>query len=182
MGILMRRAATAALLLGACVAARPCQADMVTWQFVEIGGVVGATMTLNSPPVDLTPGAAWTATTVDLLDFTILDAALGAVGSYNINLNVASILEGIGPDFINVHEISGQNAAGDTAISNISGTLDASDLGVATVGGPFNSVNGNWVLAPAVVPEPSSLVTAGIGVLMGAGWTLRRRRTTAATA
>ena len=76
-------------------------------------------------------------------------------------------------------EVSGQNAAGDVAFSNISGTSNASDLGVGLASGGGGSVNGNWVLMSASVPEPSSLVLSGIAALAGAGaWTrktLKRR-------
>jgi hypothetical protein len=161
-----------------CVAS--ANAGTVTWEFVETsGGTIGGFLTLNSPPVDLTPGAAWTATTTDVVSFSIADANIGPVGTYDLNLNVASILEGIGPDFINTHEVSGQNAAGDVAFSNISVTSNASDLGVGLASGGGGSVNGNWVLMPAAVPEPSSLVLSSIAALAGAGaWTrkpLKRR-------
>ena len=99
------------------ISAASAQAGTVTWQFVETtggsgAGTIGGLLTLNSPPVDLTPGASWTATTPDLVSVTVLDSAIGTIGSYNINLNVASILEGLGPIFINVHEVSGENAGG----------------------------------------------------------------------
>ena len=167
-----------AVLLFFCVAS--ANAGTVTWEFVESsGGTIGGFLTLNSPPVDLTPGAAWTATTTDVVSFSLADPNIGPVGAYNLNLNVASILEGKGQDFINTHEVSGQNAAGDVAFSNISGTSNASDLGVGLASGGGGSVNGNWVLMPAAVPEPSSLVLSGIAALAGAGaWTrkmLKRR-------
>ena len=102
---------------------------------VQMPTAIGGLLTLNSPPVDLTPGASWTANTPDVVDFQVLDSAIGPVGTYNLSLNVASILEGIGPDFVNVHEVSGENAAGDVAFSSISGTLNASDLGVGLASG-----------------------------------------------
>jgi hypothetical protein len=187
MSTMMRRAATAAVLLAACAAARPCEAGPVTWQFVEtfggvgVSGTIGGLLTLNSPPVDLTPGASWTATTPDLVDLTIKDPNIGPVGPYDVGLNVASILEGIGPLFVNLHEVSGSNAAGDTAFSNISGTLNASDLGVGLASGGGGTANGNWVLVTAAVPEPSSLVMAGSGALIVAGYCSLRRRKSAST-
>ena len=158
------------------------QGGTVTWQFVESSGgsgagTIGGLLTINSPPVDVTPGATWTVTnSSDLVDLTVLDSAIGPVGTYNVGLNIASILEGVGPDFINVHEVSGSNAAGDTAFSNISGTLNDSNLGVGLVNGGGGEANGNWVLVPASVPEPSSLVLAGIASLAGMVGTWARRR------
>jgi hypothetical protein len=187
MRTMMRRAATAALILAACAAASPCEAGHVTWQFVETtggggAGTIGGLLTLNSPPVDLTPGVSWTATTPDLVDLTISDPKIGPVGPYDVGLNVASILEGVGPFFVNLHEVSGQNAAGDVAFSNISGTLNASNLGVGLASGGGATANGDWVLVTASVPEPSSLVMAGSGALIVAGWWYRRRRKPAPTA
>ena len=156
------------------VSAASAQAGTVTWQFVETtggsgAGTIGGLLTLNSPPVDLTPSASWTATTPDLVALTVLDPLIGPVGSYNINLNVASILEGIGPVFVNVHEVSGQNAGGDVAFSNINGSPGLSDLGVGLAGGGGGDALGDWVLASAAVPEPSSFMMAGSAALAGLG-------------
>jgi hypothetical protein len=163
------------------VCAGSAQAGTVTWQFVETtggsgAGTIGGLLTLNSPPVDLTPGVSWTATTPDLVDLQVLDPVIGPVGSYDLGLNVASILEGIGPNFVNVHEVSGQSAAGDTAFSNINEAPGLSDLGVGLVGGGGGDAFGDWVLAPAAVPEPSSLVLAGSAALAGLGALALRRR------
>jgi PEP-CTERM motif len=169
-----------AIVLALCTAF--AQAGTVTWQFVETtggsgAGTIGGLLTLNSPPVDLTPGVAWTATTPDLVDLTVLDPEIGPVGSYNLSLNVASILEGLGPDFVNVHEVSGQSAAGDVAFSNINEAPGLSDLGVGLAGGGGGDAFGDWVLAPASVPEPSSLVLAGIAALAGLGaWRVKQGR------
>ncbi len=171
---------TVALTIVLALCAASCQAGTVTWQFVESSGgsgagTIGGLLTLISPPVDLTPGTSWTATTPDVVNFQVLDSAIGPVGTYNLSLNVASILEGIGPNFVNVHEVSGENAGGDVAFSNISGTLNASDLGVGLAGGGSGiNANGDWVLV-ASVPEPSSLVLAGIAAFAGLGVWARRR-------
>jgi hypothetical protein len=168
-----------AIFLALCAAS--AEAGPVTWEFVEFSdggaGTIGASMTLNSPPVNLTPGVSWTATTADLVDFRILDPNIGPVGPYDIDLNVASILEGVGPNFVNIHEISGQNASNDVAFSNINGALHESDLGVSLAGGGSATVNGDWVLRPASVPEPSSLALAGIAAMAGSGAWVRRRWT-----
>jgi hypothetical protein len=163
------------------ISAASAQAGTVTWQFVETtggsgAGTIGGLLTLNSPPVDLTPGASWTATTPDLVSVTVLDSAIGTIGSYNINLNVASILEGLGPIFINVHEVSGENAGGDLAFSNINGSAGLSDLGVGLAVGGGGQAFGDWVLSSAVVPEPSSFILAGSAALAGLGAWARRRR------
>jgi hypothetical protein len=172
------RSISLAAVLSLCAA--PAEAATATWQFVESNdgapGIIGATLTLNSPPVDLSPGVAWTATTADLVDFRILDPGLGPVGPYDLSLNVASILEGIGPDFVNIHEISGQDASGDVAFSNIDGSPGVSDLGVALASGGFNDVSGDWVLVTSSVPEPSAMAMAGTAVLAGVGVWARRRR------
>jgi PEP-CTERM motif len=167
-----------AIFLSLCAAS--AEAGTVTWEFVESSGsgagTIGASMTLNSPPVELTPGVSWTATTADLVDFRILDPNIGPVGPYDTNLNVASILEGVGPNFVNIHEISGQNASNDIAFSNINGELHESDLGIGLAGGGSADINGDWVVMPSSVPEPSSLALAGIAAMTGSGaWILRRR-------
>jgi hypothetical protein len=162
-----------------CLGISTAEAGTATWHFVEDNdgspGPIGASLTLNAPPVNLTPGVAWTAVTADFVDFRILDPAIGPVGPYNINRNVASILEGIGPNFINIHEVSGQDASGNVAFSDINGNPGASDLGVALVNGGFASVTGDWVLVPAAVPEPSSSVLTAVA-LVGMGAWLRRQR------
>ena len=163
------------------VSTASAQAGTVTWQFVETAGgsgagFIGGLLTLNSPPVDLTPGVHWTATTPDVVDFQVLDPTIGPVGPYNLSLNVASILEGNGPNFINVRELSGQNGVGDVAFSNINGSPGASDLGVGLVTGGQGDAFGDWVLVSAPVPEPSSLVLAGCAALAGLGALARRRR------
>src|ERR1700729_2643484 len=107
------RSMTIAAIL--CLGISTAEAGAVPWQFVEDNGgspgSIGASLTLNSPPVNLTPGVAWTAVTADFVDFRILDPAIGPVGAYNIDRNVASILEGVRPDFVNIHEVSGQDAS-----------------------------------------------------------------------
>jgi hypothetical protein len=162
------------------ICAGSAQAGTVTWQFVESSGgsgagTIGGLLTLDSPPVDLTSGVHWTATTADVVDLTVLDPTIGPVGSYDLNLNVASILEGIGPNFVNVHEVSGQNAGGDVAFSNISDVLNASNLGVGLATGGQGLANGDWVLAAASVPEPSSLVLAVSAAIAGLAARARRR-------
>jgi hypothetical protein len=168
-----------AIFLALCAAS--AEAATVAWEFVEFSdggsGTIGASMTLNSPPVDLTPGVSWTATTAALVDFRILDPNIGPVGPYDINLNVASILEGVGPNFVDIHEISGQNASNDVAFSNINGALHESDLGIGLAGGRSADVNGDWVLMSSSVPEPSSLALAGIAAMVGSGAWVRRRWT-----
>lgn len=170
-----RRITIAAIL---CLGISTAEAGTATWHFVEDNGgnpgPIGASLTLDAPPVNLTPGVAWTAVTADFVDFRILDPAIGPVGAYNINRNVASILEGVGPNFVNIHEVSGQDASGNVAFSDINGSPGASDLGVGLVSGGFASVTGDWVLVPAAVPEPSSLFLAAVA-LAGMGAWLRKR-------
>ena len=158
------------------------QAGTVTWQFVETtggsgAGTIGGLLTLNSPPVDITPGVSWTALTADVVNFAILDPTIGPVRSYDLSLNVASILEGIGPDFVNVHEVSGENGVGDVAFSNINEGPGLSDLGVGLVDGGGGDAHGDWVLAQAAVPEPSSIALAASAALAGvAAWVRRRHK------
>ena len=116
-------------------------------------------LTLNSPPVDLTSGVEWVAFTGDAVDLQVLDPVIGPVGHYNLFMNVDSELEGNGPSFISIDTvITGLNAASDVAFTEITAV---SDLGVGTAAGGGPVAFGDWVLASAAVPEPSSLALAG---------------------
>jgi hypothetical protein len=165
------------VVLALCAAS--AHAGTVTWQFVETTGgsgpgTIGGLLTLNSPPIDLTPGVEWVAITGDAVDLQVLDPVIGPVGHYDLVLTVDSELEGIGPSFISIDTvITGLNATSDVAFTEITAV---SDLGVGTAAGGGPVAFGDWVLASAAVPEPSSLALAGTAALAGLVlWSSRRR-------
>jgi hypothetical protein len=169
------------MVLTVCLAlcAGSAHAGTVTWQFVESTGgtgpgTIGGLLTLNSPPVDLTSGVEWVAFSGDAVDLQILDPVIGPVGHYNLFLNIDSELEGNGPSFISIDTvITGLNAATEVAFTEIAAV---SDLGVGTAAGGGPVAFGDWVLASAAVPEPSSLALAGTAALAGLVLWSRRRR------
>jgi MYXO-CTERM domain-containing protein len=174
MRIAMRGTAAAIVLapLTLGIPAAPCAAGFVTYNFIEsVGGVVGGTITINSPPAD-TPGN-WTAQAPgDITDFSILDPSIAPTGSYDTALT--GLISGSGPDFRSGSLAGNQGAFfASTFISTANGS---------TLSGSLGSTQGTWTLSPPhggapAVPEPSAMTQAGLaGLLVAtAAWARRRR-------
>ncbi len=169
-------ALTLSLALGVV---HPCGAGSVTYDFIEGAGgpnpgTTGGILTFASPPAS--PDTSWSTSSVaDVLDFQITDSAISQVGSYNLNGTPPTVtsLTGARLDSGNVTGffISG----GSSIMANFSTTPGQSIIfgfGLAAASTP-----GDWVLATAAVPEPSSLVMGSISIaLMGGITVLKRRR------
>ena len=166
----------ASLALIACAAARPAAAGFVTWEFVEIvgpspAGTIGGTLSINSPPVDLTPGVFWLASTGDIVSIAIADPNLGAPGPY-APIAAGSFVDGFGPLLAGglVHGIPSPGVFAETVI-------EPTGRNNSEFGGNLGAAFGDWVLVtPPAVPEPSSLVLGGIGALIGLGYWWHRRK------
>jgi hypothetical protein len=157
----------------------PCDAGSVTYDFIEGAGApnpgtVGGILTFASPPAS--PDTSWSTSSVaDVLDFQITDKKISAVGSYNLNGSPPTVtsLTGARLDSGNVYGffISGGYTI-DATFSTNPGQSIIVGYGLAAPSTP-----GDWALATAVVPEPSSLVMGSISIaLMGGIIVLKRRR------
>jgi hypothetical protein len=163
-------ALAAVLALGALQA----QAGSIAYNFVEGGafaphpGMIGATLTFDVPPAS--PDSGWTASAPDVLSFIILDSAIAPVGSYTVTGGYAVSLTGAMLDAGVI-----QASTGGITIATIPSSAPGVSFVEITAGGQGGS-NGDWLLANASVPEPSSLVMAGIAALAGMRVWMRRRR------
>jgi hypothetical protein len=181
--ITRRSVVAASLTLIALATAQPTSAGEVTFQFVEVesdgtvgvAGTIGATMAINSPPVDLTPGAAWEVAGLgDITSFAVVDPNIGPTGEYP-QIAVRQTILGSGPLLV-----SGQIEA---SLVTDPGTIVLADIvltghHLSRLQGEVGTALGDWVVAPTLqpIPEPSTLALAGLGALIGAGAWYRRRR------
>jgi hypothetical protein len=164
------RTAAFAAVLALCAA--PARAGSLTYDFIEAPGspnpgTIGASITFASPPAS--PNSGWnTINNADVLDFQILDASIGPIGSYITNFGIlGAIVSNSGPD-LDGGAFQGIGPNSTLAFVTLSFTPQGDIIST-----PNNEVNGDFVVAP--VPEPSSLALAGIATLAGLGAWARRR-------
>lgn len=177
------RAIGFAAVLALCTAS--ARAGSVTYDFVETGaggvgtpGLIGAILTFASPPAS--PDSTWTtALSSDVLGFQFTDSAVAPVGSY-----APFVVIVVGSDAgttLDAGTISGQMGSNVVATQILFGDIGNSNIQYIGHGTP-TPFYGDWVLAAASVPEPSSFVLAGTAALAGLGlWARRRRRSCATT-
>jgi hypothetical protein len=170
------RLSLCAVLLAVC--AVPARAASVTYNLIEgpdgpNPGTVAAILVFASPPAS--PDSAWTTTGIgDILSWEIIDPAGAPAGSYapftltegfssptGATLDQGDLTAHMGSQSVFV---AASPAAGNDRIGPL-GT---------TRGEP---IAGDWVLAAATVPEPSSAVLVGTAALAGlAAWPRRQAR------
>ena len=168
--MIIRRIAIAAVVLA--LGTVPARAGSVTYDFIEgqfspNPGMVGAILTFASPPAYA--NMPWTTSAnADILSFQITDPAMVPVGSY-----VATIAETVvstSGGTLDSGIIDGNNA-GFLINTIITSTPDSSYI---TNVNEATSFPGDWVVSSSI-PEPSSLIQAGIAALASLGiWTRRR--------
>ncbi len=178
--MILRRIAIAVATLAVFVV--PARSGTVTYSFVESSGGsggIGASLTLDTP----LPAASAS----DIASFQILDSAIAPMGDYTAGFPPYStnVVSPIGSSTGAMLD-SGQLTTGSLQSSDVyvvdatfstvnNGSTIASEafyVGVIPIGG--NTVYGNWLLASAV-PEPSSLVLAGLATVAGMGSLFRAR-------
>lgn len=169
----MKQLVFVAALLGLLSVAGRAEAGSVSYDFIEgtgapHPGTIGAIVTFASPPASATAG--WSTTNnSDVLSFEILDSAIGPVGYYGL-LHLEGSTVGSDTGFtIDTGEIIGQMGSIGLQAS-FNSPLDGSPSRLRVSMG-----NKPGVFQVASVPEPSSLVLAGIGAIVAAGYGLRRR-------
>jgi PEP-CTERM motif len=153
--------------------AASASAGSVRYNFIEGSpapdpGTVGAFFVFASPPASATSG--WNISNVaDVLDFEITDPKISTVGSYLKN----GILD---PPIVS-NDGTSLDQGGYTASGpgNLIVEVDLGPNAGQTLVLGLMEAAGDFVLAPAAVPEPSSLILAGTAALAGLGCWMRRR-------